>query len=111
MLSEIVEETKIAIIVNNPYALNFNTETIIGGGMNIYNSYSAMHFNLPYIQAEGGEYKMPYMTLRHCPMKSNLGATCKNCPYKEGYEYIMQNGRRFKLRRIKMSSCTFELRD
>ena len=90
---------------------NFETEKIIGGGLNVFNSYSANYFRLPYIQAEGDDYKMPYMTLRHCPMKSNLNATCANCPYKDGYEYVMQNGRRFKLKRIKMSSCTFELRD
>jgi len=96
--------------VNNSYALHFNTEKIIGGGMNVYNSYSANYFNLPYIQAEGDTYKMPYMTLMHCPMKNLLKANCGNCPYKEGYEYVIQNGRRFKLRRIKISSCTFELR-
>lgn len=111
ILKDIIEKLGITIVVNNLYALNFNTEKIIGGGMNIYNLYSASYFNLPYIQAESGEYKMPYMTLRHCPMKSNMGASCNNCPYKEGYEYVMQNGRRFNLRRIKMSSCSFELRD
>jgi len=110
-LKHIVEETKIAVVVNNLYALDFNTEKIIGGGMNIYNTYTADYFDLKYIKAEGGEYKMPYMTMRHCPMKSNLKVSCKNCPYKQGYEYVMQNVRRFKLRRIKMSSCTFELRD
>ncbi len=111
MLKEIVETTNIVVVVNNLYVLNFNTEKIIGGGMNVFNSYSANYFNLPYIQAEGDGYKMPYMTLRHCPMKANLNANCNNCPYKDGYEYVMQNGRRFKLRRIKMSSCTFELTD
>ena len=111
LLRNIVEKTKIAVVVNNLYALNFNTEKIIGGGLNVYNSYSADYFDLPYIQAEGDAFKMPYMTLRHCPMKANLNANCSNCPYKEGYEYVMQSGRRFKLRRIKMSSCTFELRD
>jgi len=111
MLREIVEETQIAVVVNNLYALNFNTEKIIGGGLNVYNLYSACYFNLSYIQGEGGDYKMPYMTMRHCPMKSHLNANCKNCPYKDGYEYVMQNGKRLKLRRIKMSSCTFELRD
>ena len=110
MLKEIVEKTKVGIVVNNYYALSFDTEKIIGGGMNVFNSYSAKYFNLPFIQSEGKEFKMPYMTLRHCPMKSNLSANCVNCPYKDGYEYVMQNGRRFKLRRIKMSSCTFELR-
>ncbi len=111
LLKEIVEETKVTIVANNLYALNFNTEKIIGGGLNVFNLYSAKYFGLPYIQAEGDEFKMPYMTMRHCPMKSHLYANCNNCPYKEGYEYVMQNGRRFKLRRIKMSSCTFELRD
>jgi len=110
LLQSIVEKTKIAVVVNNSYALHFNTEKIIGGGMNVYNSYSANYFNLPYIQAEGDTYKMPYMTLMHCPMKNLLKANCGNCPYKEGYEYVIQNGRRFKLRRIKISSCTFELR-
>lgn len=111
LLREIVEETKVAVIVNNPYALNFNTEKIIGGGMNVYNSYSAKYFNFPFVKAECEDYKMPYMTLRHCPMKSHLNANCNNCPYNDSYEYVMQNGKRFKLRRIKMSSCTFELRE
>lgn len=110
-LKHIVEETKIAVVVNNLYALDFNTEKIIGGGMNVYNTYTADYFGLPYIKAEDGSYKMPYMTMLHCPMKSHLNATCANCPYKDGYEYVMQSGKRFKLRRIKMSSCTFELRD
>lgn len=111
MLREIVKKTKIAIVVNNLYALDFNAEKIIGGGMNVYNSFTANYFDLPFIVAEGDNYKMPYMTLRHCPMKTNLKANCNNCPYKDGYEYVMQNGRRFKLRRIKMSSCSFELID
>ena len=111
LLRDIVEKTKVAVIVNNLYALSFNTEKIVGGGLNVYNSYTANYFNLPYIQAEGEDYQMPYMTLRHCPMKSHLNTNCNNCHYKEGYEYVMQNGRRFKLRRIKLSSCTFELRE
>ena len=110
MLKNIVEVTKIAVVVNNAYALNFETEKVIGGGMNVCNSCSANYFNLPFIQAEGTNFKMPYMTLRHCPMKSHLNANCNNCPYKAGYEYVMQNGKRFKLKRIKMKSCTFELR-
>ncbi len=111
MLIDIVDKVNIAVVGNNAYALNFNTEKVIGGGMNVFNSFTASYFGLPYIQAEGDNFKMPYMTLRHCPMKANLNATCVNCPYKEGYEYVMPNGKRFKLRRIKMSSCTFELID
>ena len=111
MLQKIVNKTKIAIVVNNSYALNFNTEKVIGGGMNVFNFYTANYLGLPFIQAEGGIYKMPYMTMRHCPMKAHLNANCNNCPYKEGYEYVMQNGKRFKLRRQKMSTCSFELID
>ena len=110
-LKTIVEKTGVGIVVNNLYAMSFNTEKVVGGGLNVLNSHSSNYFNLPFIQAEGTDYKMPYMTLRHCPMKEHLNANCANCPYKEGYEYVMQNGRRFKLRRIKMNSCSFELRD
>lgn len=111
MLSKIVDKTKIAVIINNLYAFNFNTEKIVGGGINVYNNYTASYFNLPYIKAEGGKFKMPYMTLRHCPMKVNLKANCSNCPYKDGFYYVMQNGKKLKLKRIKMSSCTFILTD
>ena len=109
MLRTIVEKTKIPVVINNLYALDFNTEKIVGGGINIFNSLSAQYFDLPYIQAEGGDYQMPYMTLRHCPMKEHLNGSCANCPYKDGYEYVMQNGKRFKLKRQKMSTCTFFL--
>lgn len=111
MLSDIVEKTKVAVVVNNVYGLSFETEKVVGGGMNVYNSFTAKYFNLPYITAEQGEYKMPYMTLRHCPMKEHLNANCSTCPFKEGYEYVMQNGKRFILKRIKMSTCTFYLTD
>lgn len=111
MLKEVVEKTNISVVVNNLYALNFDTEKIVGGGLNVFNSFTANYFDLPFIVAEGEDYKMPYMTLRHCPMKSHLNANCSNCPYKDGYEFVMQNGKRFKLRREKMSSCTFYLTD
>lgn len=111
-LKEIVEKTKITIVVNNLYALSFDTEKIIGGGMNVYNSYSSGYFKLPYLNAEGeNNFKMPYMTLRHCPMKQHLKANCANCPYKNGYKYKMQNGKILKLKRTKLSSCTFTLTD
>ena len=109
MLKEIVEKTKVSVVVNNLYALNFNTEKIIGGGLNVYNSYTANYFNLPYIAAEGDEYKMPYITMRHCPMKQHVNGNCTNCPYKNGYYYKMQNGNILKLKRKKLTECTFYL--
>jgi len=112
MLKNIVEKHQIAVIVNNYYALNFNTEKIIGGGLNIYNTYSANYFNLPYLTAENEQnIKMPYMTLRHCPMKEHLNANCTNCPYSENYTYTMPNGKIMKLKRTKLTTCTFYLTD
>lgn len=110
-LKQIVEKTKIAVIVNNAYALNFDTEKVIGGGMNVFNSYSASYFDLPFIMAESEDFKMPYMTLRHCPMKEHLKTDCGRCPFKDGYTYKMQSGKEFKLKRIKMKDCTFYLTD
>lgn len=111
MLKNIILKTNVAVVVNNLYALDFDAEKIIGGGLNVYNSYSQKYYNLPYIQAEGGNYKMPYMTMLHCPMKNHMNANCFNCPYKEGYVYHMENGKAFKLKRIKMSNCQFQLID
>lgn len=111
-LKTIVEKLQITVVVNNYYALNFNTEKIIGGGLNIYNTYSASYFNLPYLTAENEQtVKMPYMTLRHCPMKEHLNANCANCPYNKNYNYTMPNGKTMKLKRTKLSTCTFYLTD
>lgn len=110
MLKEIVEKTGVAVVVNNLYALNFETEKIIGGYMNVFNAYSADYFDLPYIASEGdNKTSMPYMTLRHCPMKQHLGANCANCPFKDGYVYKMPNGTELKLKRKKLTTCTFYL--
>ncbi len=109
MLKTIIEKTKISILINNLYAMDFDTTKYIGGGLNIYNRYTSNYFNLPYITAEKGKTKSPFMTLRHCPMKEHLGADCSNCPYKDGYYYKMENGTILKLKRTKMSTCTFYL--
>ena len=110
-LRDIVDKTKIGVVANNLYALDFDTKIIAGGGLNIYNEYSAGYFNVPYIVAERSEKHMPYMTLRFCPMKEYLKANCKNCLYKDGYYYKMQNGKVLRLKRKKLSSCTFYLTD
>lgn len=113
-LQEIVEKNNLPIIANNYYSLDFNTEKVIGGGLNVFNHYSANYYNLPIIFSEDcfeKKTKFPYMTLLHCPMKNHLGATCNNCPYKNGYTYVMQNGKELKLKRKKLSSCVFYLTD
>lgn len=108
----IINETQIAVVVNNYYALYLTDNYIIGAGMNVYNSYTANVLAKPFITAEsdlGERIDYPYMTLRHCPMKSHLNASCDKCPYKQGYTYKMDNGKALKLKRKKLSTCTFYL--
>ena len=115
LLKNIVTKTKIGIVANNYYALTFDTsDIIIGGGLNVYNSFTAKIYNKPIICAESNIatfLKYPYMTLRHCPMKNHLNANCNNCPYNNNYTYRMDNGKILKLKRKKISTCTFYLCD
>ncbi len=114
LLEKIIKKTKINIVANNYYALLFDTNIIIGAGLNVYNSVSASVFNLPIICAESEistRVNYPYMTLRHCPMKEHLKASCDKCPFSDGFSYQMENGKEFKLKRKKLSTCTFYLTD
>ncbi len=113
LLKEIIEKTGVKTIANNYSALIFNPD-IIGAGLNIYNTYTANAFNKPFITAEselGERGDFPYMTLRHCPLKSHCGFTCANCGYEDGYELKMDSGKSLKLKRKKLSTCTFYLVD
>lgn len=110
LLRSIVEDIHIPILANNLCALSLDTEIYIGGGLNVYNDYTKNYFGKPYLTAEGdGHILMPYMTLRHCPMKEHLGADCAHCPYKDGYTYAMENRKTFKLKRTRLATCTFYL--
>ncbi len=112
LLREIISKTGIKIIANNPYALSLTNDYIAGGGLNVYNSITAKRFNSPFIRAEGeNKVKAYYMSLRHCPFKEHLKAKCTDCPYEKGYEYISEGGTKLKLKRKKLSSCTFYLTD
>lgn len=112
ILEDIINKTGIKIVANNLYAMQFNTEKIIGGGLNVFNVYTAELFNSKVIKAEGEKsIKFQYMTLRHCPFKNNLGANCNKCPYEKGYSYRLENGKELKLKRKKLSDCTFYLTD
>ncbi len=111
-LKNVISETGVGVVVNNYYALDLTDNYILGAGFNVYNSVTAREFNRAYIVAENGvssEIKYPYMTLRHCPMKSHLNASCDKCPYKDGFIYRMDNGLDLKLKRKKISTCTFYL--
>jgi len=111
LIDEIVKETGVGIIVNNYYSLKLNGEKVIGGYMNVYNDYTAYEHGLKYLVAEKNDKNvtLPYMTLRHCPIKAHLGGSCKDCKYKNGLVYKMENGKKLQLKRKKLSDCTFYL--
>ncbi len=114
LLENIISKTKIAIVANNYYAFGFDTEIAVGWGLNVYNHFTAREFDKKVATAESevsSKIKAPYMTLRHCPMKNHLKANCANCPYAEGFCYKMESGKALKLKRKKLSSCTFYLTD
>lgn len=112
LLKDIIEKTKINVVVNNYYGLMFDTGKVVGAGLNVYNSVSANRFKLPVVTAESdisNKINFPYMTLRHCPFKCDLGATCGKCPYNKNYSLVMSDGTRLKITRKKLSTCTFYL--
>lgn len=113
-LQSIVEKNNIPVIVNNLYGLGFECEKVAGGGLNVFNKTTASYLGLPVICAEdcfAAKTNFPYMTLRHCPFKCDLGASCDKCPYSDGYALKMQNGKVLKIKRKKLSTCTFYLTD
>jgi len=113
LLKDIVDKTGVGVVANNYYALSLAKDMVIGAGLNVYNSYAAGEFSLPILSMESDMFskvKFPYMTLRHCPMKAHLSADCKNCPYSDGYILQSESGE-FRLKRKKLSTCTFYLTD
>lgn len=113
-LLEIIEQTNVKIVANNYYAFMLGNVAVIGAGLNVYNSYTAQALGTPYLIAEGiGDAKVdfPYMTLRHCPIKSHVGGDCNNCKYDGEFYYVTDSGKKLKLSRKKLSTCTFYLTD
>lgn len=114
-LKKLVEKNNVKVVINNYYALDFNCEKIIGGGLDVFNKVSANYLSAPVICSEDcflPKTKFPYMTLRHCPLKNNLNVNCRNCPYETNkYTIKTQSGKVLKLKRKKLSTCTFYLTD
>lgn len=110
-LKNLVEKNQISIMVQNAYAFDFDTQKYIGGGMNVYNSWTRDYFGLSFVAGENGQYKMPYMTMRHCPMKEHINGNCANCPFDNNFVYRLESGKTFRLKRKKLASCTFYLTD
>lgn len=113
ILKRIIEQTGVKVVANNYYALSLGAD-VIGAGLNVYNTVSASVYNKPIMTAEkdmAGRVRFPYMTLRFCPIKSHVGGNCKNCQYSSGFELQMESGKRLKIKRKKLSDCTFYLTD
>lgn len=113
LIKNIIEQTGVGIVANNYYALNLTDDYIVGWGLNVYNNVTASLYGKRCITAESqtlaNKVDAPYMTLRHCPIKEHVGGNCDKCLYKEGLEYITDDGKIMKLKRKKLSSCTFYL--
>ncbi len=112
LLKNIINNTGIKIVANNYYALTLTDDFVVGAGLNIYNNFSAFELGKRFFTAESDiatRINFPFMTLRHCPMKNLLDSTCERCQYQGGYEYKMDSGKILKLKRKKLSDCTFYL--
>ena len=113
-LRSIIKNCEIGIVANNYYALNLADDVVVGAGLNVYNNFTAFELDKEFFVAESDLSKrvdFAYMTLRHCPMKNLLNATCSTCPFEDGYLYKMEGGKAMKLKRKKLSTCTFYLTD
>ena len=114
LLRSIIKNCEIGIVANNYYALNLADDVVVGAGLNVYNNFTAFELDKEFFVAESDLSKrvdFAYMTLRHCPMKNLLNATCSTCPFEDGYLYKMEGGKAMKLKRKKLSTCTFYLTD
>ena len=114
LIKRIVNETGIKIVANNYYALELGVEIIVGAGLNVYNEITASVFDKEFLVAESSvvdKVDFPYMTLRHCPIKEHVGGNCDKCKYDKNYFYVMDNGKALKLKRKKLTTCTFYLTD
>ena len=112
ILENIIEKTHLNVVANNYYALAFPVQKVAGWGLDVFNNISANVLGLPVVSCEGEDFpkmQAPFMTLRHCPMKSHLHANCSKCPFDDKLYYRMENGKVLKLIRKKLSTCTFYL--
>lgn len=110
------------LVSENIYGLAFREhgyKVIAGAGHNVLNSYAAD--TCIELGAQGvlasvesgcrenicGE-EIPLMTFAHCPYKTVYGNDCAHCSYKSGMT-VSREGRRYRVRRTKISSCYFGL--
>jgi len=127
---KILQKASFGVVANNYYALNLSKKTIIGMGLNVYNTltydfYKKLGFDKIILSKELLEHELDefednaivqttgreeYMTLKHCPYKEFFASSCDKCKYKQWVVYKMQNGRKLLLERKKVFTCQFSLK-
>lgn len=130
IIDNLVEKFKsknVIFIANNIYAMSYakGARVWAGSGLNIINDYTAtryMEFGAEEIIASiekwtsrlRSTYKLsghlPLMTLTSCPVKALCNNSCASCEYSGKLKYVGTPGE-FKIRRIKIANCYFELID
>ena len=115
-------------VANNIYALDYLSYGVsvwAGLGLNITNDYAVNYLSkmgvtqmissiekwAPTIK---GSYKiinghMPLMTFAHCPYKTLYKNNCSDCKFKG--DIILSGNENYKIKRVKISNCYFELID
>lgn len=119
---------QIGVIANNISGINFvklGYEVIGGVYLNIANNFTVKKLNEFGVKifvksfesfandfAFGLTYvgKPDIMTFCHCPYKINYkNDSCENCKFNNSLTYKAQNGREYKINRIKIENCYFTL--
>jgi len=106
------------------YYLEKGYTVFAGAGHNVANKYAASLLNEMDVSliSKSIEYKneivgnnvidikneIPVMTFAHCPYKTIFANECNKCSYKAGLT-LLRNGKEYKIRRIKLAQCYFEL--
>lgn len=121
------------IVANNYYALELcsKEKTIIGEGLNVFNSYAVKFYadqgytkiilsnelddqqNIDNCRADLFYYQKfypEYMNFKHCPVKENVGGDCAHCKFGSNFVYKLNNNK-FNLVRKRILNCQFVLKD
>ena len=126
ILDEILNHEKIGIIANNYAHLRWvkQFKTVAGIGLIVYNCYTATALlelgceNIIWsIEKQpaancGSALVSGYpalMTFCHCPIREVYGSKCSNCCYRSNLIYQDEKHNRYRLRRVKIRHCYFEL--
>ncbi|MBQ9792160.1 MAG: U32 family peptidase [Clostridia bacterium] len=121
-------KNQIGVVANNISGLNFvkkDYEVIGGVYLNIANNFTAKFLNdigvkfyVKSFENFASEFNLgltycgrpDLMTFCHCPYKTNYkNKDCSECKFNGRLTYTSQNGKEYKIRRIKVNNCYFEL--